>query len=331
MQADRAKRPRRAGPPNDPKKLRAAVVLLLCLAALVFSISLGVRLFSSAGGKNAAPEVQETVLPSARGTNIHATVTLPGTAEGAGLVVYCHGFTGNRRGDGHYAPLAAALAEGGVASIAIDFAGSGESEEPFTAYTLESMYDDIDSAVSYMQTTYGTDAARVGLVGHSMGGRAVALHLSESIAAAALWSPATGDGLDGLEFIDHDAAGREAFRAAAAETGSYAVPGWNIAISSDFIEQMAASHPLDNIRAYQAPLLIAYAGGDPDLLSQNTIDTTMQAAGERGTPFTDLSAEFAGATHNYAAISGDTAESAQISEKLESTTAEFFLTALAAK
>lgn len=85
-------------------------------------------------------------------------------------VVICHGFTGNRQLDGHAKPLAKTLAQHGIASIAIDFAGSGESEEPFTAYTPANMRDDITSAITYLTDTVGADPERIGLLGHSMGG-----------------------------------------------------------------------------------------------------------------------------------------------------------------
>lgn len=92
--------------------------------------------------------------------------------EGAGwpLVVLCHGFTGSRGGDGHFGPLAARLAHAGIASIAMDFPGCGESEEPFTAYTLTNIRADMTAAIAYMGVTYGADTTRLGLVGHSMGG-----------------------------------------------------------------------------------------------------------------------------------------------------------------
>ena len=276
----------------------------------------------------------DVTFASARGTNLHATITLPDyladedTANDADapLVVMCHGFTGNRGGDGHFQPLADTLAASGIASIRVDFAGNGESEEPFTAYTLQSMYDDIESAISYMRGAY--PITQVGLLGHSMGGRVVSLHLSESIAAAALWSPANGNGLNGLEFIDHDANNLESMRQAAVEAGSYDVSGWNVTISADFVNQMDTSHPCDFIREYTGALLVAFNGGDTELLSQTTIDDTLQAAKDRGTDFVDLSGQFANANHNYQSAAGDEAETAAISESIEGQTAQFFIDAL---
>ena len=322
------------------RRLYAVMVCTLCIAAVVLctvaagrvatgSPAVSLELFSPAQPAQLAPVTTTLTIPSVRGTDIPATMTVPDNISAESetpLVVMCHGFTGNRDGDGHFQPLADTLAKNGIASIRVDFAGNGESTEPFTAYTLESMYDDIESAIGYMKDSY--TIGPVGLVGHSMGGRAVSLHLSDDIAAAALWSPANGNGLDGLEFLDDTPEGREQMRADAAETGEYALSGWNVTISSDFIEQMDKSHPADGIRSYSGALLLSFAGGDLGLLSQTTIDDTLQAARDRGTDFVDLYGQFEDATHNYAAQSGDTAETAEISARLEDQTAEFLIGAL---
>ena len=327
-----------AKPSRSLHRLYAVTVCVLCIAAVVLCLAAAGRMITGRPADpgqgiftpvRPEPVTSTLTIPSVRGTDIHATMTVPGNLSPDSetpLVVMCHGFTGNRDGDGHFQPLADTLAQSGIASIRIDFAGNGESSEPFTAYTLESMYDDIESAISYMRSTY--TIGKIGLVGHSMGGRAVSLHLSDEIAAAALWSPADGNGLDGLEFLNDTPEGREQMRADAAETGEHAVSGWNVTISSDFIEQMDQSHPADCIRGYTGALLIAFAGGDPELLSQTTIDDTLQAAKDRGTDFVDLSGQFADATHNYAAQSGDDAETAEISARLEDQTAEFLINAL---
>lgn len=331
-----------AGRRRGPRILYAVTVCVLCIAAIVLCLVaaghlVGVELISesqpssssSATPAPAAPVTTTAAVPSERGTEIPATITVPDNITPETempLVVMCHGFTGNRDGDGHFQPLADTLAKSGIASIRIDFPGNGDSTEEFTAYTLDNMYDDIESAISYMRGSY--TIGKIGLVGHSMGGRVVSLHLSDAISAAALWSPANGNGLDGLEFISDTAEGREQMRADAAETGEYAISGWNVTISSDFIEQMDRSHPADNIRDYTGALLVAFAGGDLDLLSQTTIDDTLQAANDRELDFVDLSDQFADATHNYTAQSEDEAETAEISALLENSTAEFLIDAL---
>lgn len=343
------------------RRIFALMVAVICIAALILSVVAAVQIVRGAGTASPddpsagaaagtlTPVTTNVTFASARGTNLHATVTVPDTLTAAAgeatpapeaapaaatpLVVMCHGFTGNRDGDGHFQPLADTLAQHGIASIRVDFAGNGESEEPFTAYTLESIYDDIESAITYMRGQY--TIGQIGLVGHSMGGRAVSLHLSDAIAAAALWSPANGNGLDGVEFLDHTPEGREQMRQDALSAGSYTLSGWStpsspdsVTISSEFLEQMDVSHPADHIRDYKGALLIAFNGGDQELLSQTTIDDTLQAAKDRGLPFTDLSDQFGNANHNYQSLAGDEAETKAISESIESQTVDFLVQAL---
>ena len=183
------------------KQTRAPWILLACLAAIALCIMAAVTLLQP----NTNPKNIE--IPGTRG-NIPATIQLPAKSargEELPLVVLCHGFTGNRQGDGHFAPLAEDLAAHGIATVRLDFAGCGDSTEPYANYTLANMAADVDSVIGYMQATYGT--GKTALVGHSMGGRLASLYPQLGqypVTALALWSPANGMGLQGLEFLSID-------------------------------------------------------------------------------------------------------------------------------
>lgn len=281
-------------------------------------------------------EVQQVTLQTWRGENaidMYATVTLPAAAQqgdGTGLVVMCHGFTGDRTGDGHFAPLARRLAQNGIASIALDFAGNGQSQEPFTAYTLEHMTQDVEAAIRYMNSHYSV-GEKLGLLGHSMGGRLVTLMLDDTVDAAALWSPANHTGLESLEFLSHDTEVLEELRQEVKQNGSVEVAGWNVSIGEDFVEEMLHRDPLENLESYQGALLIAFAGGDAELLSQQTIDDTLAAAVRRGKNFSNLYGQFVDATHNYTAIAQDPTLDREVRERIETRTADFFIQAFASQ
>lgn len=152
------------------KQTRAPWILLACLAAIALCIVAAVTLLQP----NTNPKNIE--IPGTRG-NIPATIQLPAKSargEELPLVVLCHGFTGNRQGDGHFAPLAEDLAAHGIATVRLDFAGCGDSTEPYANYMLANMAADVDSVIGYMQATYGT--GKTALVGHSMGGRLASLY-----------------------------------------------------------------------------------------------------------------------------------------------------------
>ena len=97
-------------------------------------------------------------------------------AGGWPLVVFLHSFEGERNEQGGFATIAHELAERGIASIRMDMAGSGDSEEPFTENHLTSMYTDALAAIEFAKATYPIDENEIGVFGFDMGGR-VALHM----------------------------------------------------------------------------------------------------------------------------------------------------------
>lgn len=297
------------------KQTRAPWILLACLAAIALCIVAAVTLLQT----NTNPKNIE--IPGTRG-NIPATIQLPAKSargEELPLVVLCHGFTGNRQGDGHFAPLAEDLAAHGIATVRLDFAGCGDSTEPYANYTLANMAADVDSVIGYMQATYGT--GKTALVGHSMGGRLASLYPQLGqypVTALALWSPANGTGLQGLEFlsIDNFAAVEELAARADAE-GS--VAAWGVELSAAYIDGMRDSDPNAALQESGLPVLLTYSGNERIL--SDTTQTETKAAVESlpdGQVVLDL---FVNGDHNY--TSEDPATNTQLDADLRQVTVDF--------
>lgn len=297
------------------KQTRAPWILLACLAAIALCIVAAVTLLQP----NTNPKNIE--IPGTRG-NIPATIQLPAKSargEELPLVVLCHGFTGNRQGDGHFAPLAEDLAAHGIATVQLDFAGCGDSTEPYANYTLANMAADVDSVIGYMQATYGT--GKTALVGHSMGGRLASLYPQLGqypVTALALWSPANGTGLQGLEFlsIDNFAAVEELAARADAE-GS--VAAWGVELSAAYIDGMRDSDPNVTLQESGLPVLLTYSGNERIL--SDTTQTETKAAVESlpdGQVVLDL---FVNGDHNY--TSEDPATNTQLDADLRQVTVDF--------
>lgn len=297
------------------KQTRAPWILLACLAAIALCIVAAVTLLQP----NTNPKNIE--IPGTRG-NIPATIQLPAKSargEELPLVVLCHGFTGNRQGDGHFAPLAEDLAAHGIATVRLDFAGCGDSTEPYANYTLANMAADVDSVIGYMQATYGT--GKTALVGHSMGGRLASLYPQLGqypVTALALWSPANGTGLQGLEFlsIDNFAAVEELAARADAE-GS--VAAWGVELSAAYIDGMRDSDPNVTLQESGLPVLLTYSGNERIL--SDTTQTETKAAVESlpdGQVVQDL---FVNGDHNY--TSEDPATNTQLDADLRQVTVDF--------
>ena len=297
------------------KQTRAPWILLACLAAIALCIVAAVTLLQP----NTNPKNIE--IPGTRG-NIPATIQLPAKSargEELPLVVLCHGFTGNRQGDGHFAPLAEDLAANGIATVRLDFAGCGDSTEPYANYTLANMAADVDSVIGYMQATYGT--GKTALVGHSMGGRLASLYPQLGqypVTALALWSPANGTGLQGLEFlsIDNFAAVEEMAARADAE-GS--VAAWGVELSAAYIDGMRDSDPNATLQESGLPVLLTYSGNERIL--SDTTQTETKAAVESLPDGQVVLDPFVNGDHNY--TSEDPATNTQLDADLRQVTVDF--------
>lgn len=304
---------------KQAKRSRALLVLLGCVAALALCAAAAMALLLR------VPAAQDVTIPGVRG-GIPATVQMPAKLARAGevpLVVLCHGFTGDRTANGHFPTLAAKLAELGIASVRMDFAGCGSSTEPYTEYSLASMTDDVNSAIAFLQSEYGVDGA-IGLVGHSMGGRLVSLYPQDGqypVAALALWSPANGAGLQGMEFLNIEDFSVVEALAAEAEANGQAGTKWGVTISAEFVRGMRESDPNAALRACGLPVLLIYSGNEGPISETTQSETiaTVESLGEGRVvlePFVDGNHNFYGA---------DDAATARLDETLCTVTAEFLV------
>ena len=112
---------------------------------------------------------------------VPGTLCLPlGTSSPVPAVVMLHG-TGSSRdeaGDG-YLLTAPVLAESGIASLRIDFVGSGDSTESYALYCYTTATEDAVAAKEYLASLPEVDGDRIGIMGWSQGG-------SDAIYAAAV-------------------------------------------------------------------------------------------------------------------------------------------------
>lgn len=222
--------------------------------------------------------VEDVTFKSARNTDIYATKVLPDVDGEVSLVVMLHGFVGDRSGCANFEPLAQKLAENGIASIRIDFPGNGESKEDYTQYDLTNMINDIDSTIAYMKENYSI--SKIGMVGHSMGGRITSLYMNDEITSAALWAPASNNGLKGLaDFMGGDKKVQDMY-IEAKENGKSTFTEWGepyVDCSLKFFEENEKSKPIENVAIYNGHLLIAVDEFD-DYVSKETTNAVIGAA-----------------------------------------------------
>lgn len=113
-------------------------------------------------------------------------------------VLLLHGTASQKNEVGNlYGKLASALAAAGIASLRMDFAGSGDSPVGYRRYTLSSATDDARRAIAYLRSQPHVHGQQIAVVGFSQGGLiAQRLVLADrNIAALATWSTVAGDGV----------------------------------------------------------------------------------------------------------------------------------------
>lgn len=101
------------------------------------------------------------------GLNIHGTLVMPDEVNKPfpGVIIF-HGMTSSEAG---YVPLAAKLAEHGIAGLAVSMRGHGESDGDFNKSTVAEAISDAIAAQDFLVNQPGIDASRIGMVGSSVG------------------------------------------------------------------------------------------------------------------------------------------------------------------
>jgi uncharacterized protein len=107
-------------------------------------------------------------------------------------VLFCHGLGGNKVGHYRaYVELASAFASMGIASLRIDFRGSGDSEGDFASVTLDSEVKDACKGIEYLKMHPEVDPLRIAVFGRSMGSviAIMAANRYSQIRSLGLWAP----------------------------------------------------------------------------------------------------------------------------------------------
>lgn len=102
---------------------------------------------------------------------ISATLNMPDSTEPVPAVLLLHGFGSSKdEVGGMYARVATALAQKGIASLRIDFAGFGKSDGDTGSTTIDAQLAQAKAAFAVLKGTKGVDPERMGVLGFSLGG-----------------------------------------------------------------------------------------------------------------------------------------------------------------
>lgn len=115
-----------------------------------------------------------------RNLNLSAIFHFPGKTIKYPAVIVLHGFAGYKE-EPHIESLASALQKKNIAAVRFDMSGLGESEGSLEEdYRLGHYLEDIDAVFNQLVTQFFIDPHSIGIVGHSMGGKAALLYAAQN-------------------------------------------------------------------------------------------------------------------------------------------------------
>lgn len=211
---------------------------------------------------------EEIVTLMSNGQEVVGTLALPDGGP-APVVLLLHGFSGSRDElvtpnveEGVFAYTAQKFADNGLASLRIDFRGSGESVKDinYAQTTFESQVADALAAVAYLQGEDAVDGDKIAVLGWSQGGLVASATAGRSagdeVDVAVLWNAvadpeAVFTGLLGADVLDKGLA-------AADDEGIQAKLPWgaDIELNGAFFDGIDTFDPKAEIAAYSGPLLV---------------------------------------------------------------------------
>lgn len=229
--------------------------------------------------KGAIYEVEERVVTfQNEGMNLVCTLVLPKGLRKPPIAITLNGFGEDRYykiipetgEEWYYERLSRILAEQGIATLRIDFRGSGDSDGDFSMTTFSTQVSDALAAIKYVSRNLRrvVDFKNIGLVGFSQGGivASVAAAADDRVDSVALWSAVasppityeyllTRDGIQqGIDLPDGGVVTIDVY----IEGQFYG----SITLGKAFFQDLTTIQPVAAIRDYEGPLL--YVAGLQD-------------------------------------------------------------------
>ena len=269
----------------NPKK---TLMIVTCLLVFVFSLSAKAQnsgpsveeIYNSI--RNSGPQynwVESIVTFTNEGMTLVCSLTIPNTSHVAPIVITLNGFLGTRDEDfvagtdeGILKRNARILAEHGIASLRVDFRGSGDSDGEYQMTTFSTQVSDVLAALDYIENTlkHQVNTKSIGVLGFSQGGLvgSTAAAKDKRVDSLVLWSPATipPHAYEGLITKPGIKAGL-----ALPDGGWDMFPlyldgiylGLDAPLGKGFFQDLFKIDPVSEIRKYHDPLMVIVGNEDP--------------------------------------------------------------------
>ena len=210
------------------------------------------------------------------GQTLRATLHLPDGEKPAPAVLWLHGYTGNRI-EAHrlFVDGARRLQRAGVASLRVDFRGSGESDGEFKDQTFQSLIADAKAAIQQLRQHPAIDPDRLIVLGYSFGGAVAAQLAAEpGLAGMVVWSPVVFP-VPIFARMGLYAAHPELSRQGWIDKSGYQV-------GRGFLAELASVDPLSALADFNQPFYVLYGGEDTVATSENAEALLQELPGATG-------------------------------------------------
>lgn len=227
--------------------------------------------------------MKEHVWIESQGRRLSAMIHIPAGAEKPPVVIFCHGFTGEKVGGNQFLlQVANAVEAAGFAVVRFDFAGSGESEGSFAEdTTISGWLADLRHVVAWTKRQPAFRDSPLFLLGHSLGGCIVLLHEAQEhpVAGRIALAPVVFPEANFRDII----LGRELWEASASgETISHFY-GKGFSLKPAFVRDLTERQhaPLLACKGYSEPILLVHGSADPAVPAEGSRQFFEQYAGPK--------------------------------------------------
>ncbi len=222
--------------------------------------------------------VESPVMIAREGLVMRGILTLPEGLEGrAPAMVIFHGFTGQKNemdivgvDEALFERTARVFAENGIASLRIDFIGSGESEGKWEDTTFTGQINDAIAAIDYLSSLPKINPSRIGVIGLSQGGlvAACAAARDQRVKTAILWSPVAVPGFTYTVLLGKDTV-LKALNSSFDEPVEATLPwGATTSLKKPFFRELFRVDPIAEIAGYHGPLMVVVGMKDDVVFPQ---------------------------------------------------------------
>ncbi len=200
------------------------------------------------------------------GQRVVGILTLPDPVyDAVPAILILHGFTGQKNemdiagtDEAMFEMTARLLAEHGIASLRIDFRGSGDSDGKWEDTTFSSQISDAQAAISFMESIPEIDPMRIGILGFSQGGLVAACTAARDwrVATTILWAPVAIPAFTYSQLLGTDTV-LKALKLEAEDSIDATLPwGAVTTLKKPFYNELFLINPVAEIIDYYGPLMV---------------------------------------------------------------------------